>query len=80
MPKEGEEVTEFSTIFYDKEKKRIVKRTKKKVEKGGQSGNMITDKTLVHGMDVDTRLTARVGVALTQATEDNVDSLMTDLE
>ena len=80
MPEEGEEVSNFSTIFYDKEKKRIVKRTEKKVETGGQSENMITDKTLVYGTDADPRLTARVGVALTQATEDNVDRLMTDLE
>ena len=35
MPIEGEDVPEFSTIFYDKVKKRIVKRTKKKVETGG---------------------------------------------
>ena len=70
MPKEGEEVPDFSIIFYDKEKKRIVKRTHKKVETGGQSGKMITDKTMVHGTDVDPILTARVGVALTQATED----------
>ena len=41
---------------------------------------MVTDKTLVHGMDVDLRLTARSRVALTQATEDNVNRLMTDLE
>ena len=80
MPIEGEEVPDFSTIFYDKEKKRIVKGTEKKVEIGGQSGKMITDKTLVHGIDADPRLTARPGVALTQATEDNVDRLMTDLE
>ena len=46
--KEGEEVLDFSTIFYDKEKKRIVKRTEKKVETRGQSGMMITDKNLVH--------------------------------
>ena len=41
---------------------------------------MITDKTLVHGADADPRLTARPGVALTQATKDNVDRLMIDLE
>ena len=41
---------------------------------------MITDKTLVYGTDSNPRLTARAGVALTQATEDNVDRLMTDLE
>ena len=47
MQKEGEEVPDFNTIFYDKEKKRIVKRTEKRVETGGQSGKMIIDKTLV---------------------------------
>ena len=36
MQKEGEEIPNFSTIFYDKEKKMIVKRTEKKVEIGGQ--------------------------------------------
>ena len=80
MPKEGEEVPEFSTIFYDKKKKRIVKRTEKRVETRGQSGKMITDKTVVHGTDADPRLIARAGVALTQATEDNVERLMMDLE
>ena len=30
--KKGEEVPDFNTIFYDKEKKRIVKRTERKVE------------------------------------------------
>ena len=80
MQKEGEEVPYFSTIFYDKEKKRIIKRTEKKVETGGQSGMMITDKTLVYGTYADPRLTAKAGVALTQATEDNVDRLMTNLE
>ena len=41
---------------------------------------MITDKTLVYGTDADPRLTSRAGVALNQATEDNVDRLMMDLE
>ena len=41
---------------------------------------MVTDTTLVHGTDADMRLTARAGVALTQATKDNVNRLMTDLE
>ena len=41
---------------------------------------MVTDKTLVHGIHKDLRLITRVGVALTLATEDNMDRLMTDLE
>ena len=80
VQKKGEEVLDFSTIFYDKEKKRIVKRTERKIQTGGQPGMMVTDKTLLHGMDADLRLTARARVVLTQATEDNVNRLMTDLE
>ena len=53
MPTEGEEVPYFSTIFYDKEKKIIVKGTKKKFETGEQSGKMVIDKTLVHGTNKD---------------------------
>ena len=41
---------------------------------------MITDKTVVHGTNKDPRLIARAGVALTQATEDNMDRLMINLE
>ena len=33
--KKGEEVLDFNTIFYDRERKRIVKRTERKVETGG---------------------------------------------
>ena len=80
IPTEGEEVPNFNTIFYDKEKKRIVKRTEKKVNIGGKPGVMVTDKTVVHGTHKDPRLIERAGVALTLATEDNVDIIMTDLE
>ena len=41
---------------------------------------MVTDKTLVHGTHNDPRLIARARVALTLATEDNMDRTMTDLE
>ena len=80
MPTKGKEVPDFNTIFYYKEKKRIVKRTKKKVDTGGQPRKMVTDKTLVHGTHKVPWLIARAGLALTLATEDNVDRLMTDLE
>ena len=76
----GEEVPDFNTIFYDKERKRIVKRTKKKVETGGLSGKMITDTTIVYGTDQDPSFTIRAGVALIHASEDNVDKIMIDLE
>ena len=80
IPTEGEEFPDFSTILYDKEKKRIVKITKKKVNTGEQSGKMVTDKTLVHGTHKDPRLIARARVALNLAIEDNVDRLMTNLD
>ena len=35
MQKEGEEVPDLSTIFHDKEKKRIVKRTERNIETRG---------------------------------------------
>ena len=41
---------------------------------------MVTDKKLVHGTHKDPWLIERSGVALTLATQDNVDTLMTDLE
>ena len=47
MATEGEEVPNFNTIFYDKEKKRIVKRTEKKVDTGGKPRRMVTEKTIV---------------------------------
>ena len=80
MPTDIEEVPDFNTIFYDKEKKRTVKRTTKKVDTGGHLGKMVTDKTLVHGTHKDPQLIARAGVALTLTTKDNVERLMTDLE
>ena len=36
--KKGEEVPNFKTIFYDREAKIIVKRTKRKVNTGGSQG------------------------------------------
>ena len=70
----------MNTIYYEKVKKRIVKRTEKKVNTGGKPGVMVTDKTVVHGTNKNLRLMARAGVALSLATEDNVEIIMTDLE
>ena len=49
VPTKGEDVTDFITIFYDKEKKRIVKRTEKKVDTGGKLRMMVTDNTVLNG-------------------------------
>ena len=48
-PTEGEEVPDLNTIFYDKVKKRIVKRTEKKVNTRGKTGLMVIDKVVFHG-------------------------------
>ena len=56
MPTEGEEIPDFNTICYDKEKKRIVKRTEKKVYTRGKPRKMVTDKTVVHGTHKDSWL------------------------
>ena len=80
IPTKGEEVPYFNTIFYGKQKKRISKRTEKKVNTGGKPRVMVTDKTMVHGTNKDPSLIARAGVALTLATEDNMDKIMTDIE
>ena len=78
--KKGEKVSDFNTIFYDRERKRIVKRTERMVETEGQSSKMINDTTVVYGTDKDPRFTIRAGAALIHASEDNVDRMMTDLE
>ena len=63
-----------------KKKKRIVKRTERKVETGGLPGKMINDTTIVYGTDRDPRFTIRVGAVFIHASKDNVDTIMTDLE
>ena len=70
----------MNTIYYDKVKKRIVKRTEKKVNTGGKWGAMVTDKTVVHGTHKDLWLMEKYRVSLSLATEDNVDRIMTDLK
>ena len=79
-PMEEDEVPDLNTIFYDKDKKRIVKRTQKKVNTGGKMGVMVTEKEVVHDTDKDLRLMERDGVATTLSTEYNVDRIMKDLE
>ena len=80
VQKVGEEIPDFNTVFYDRETKRIVKRTERKVEAGFLPRKMITDTPVVFGTDRDPRFTIRAGVALIHASEDNVDKIMTDLE
>ena len=80
VQKKGEEIPDFNTVFYDRATKRIVKRTERKVETGSLPRKMITDTPVVFGTDQDPRFTIRARAALIQASEDNVDKIMTDLE
>ena len=80
VQKKGEEIPDFNTVFYNRATKRKVKRTERMIETGGLSGKMITDTPVVFGTDQDPRFTIRAGAALIQASEDNVDMIMTDLE
>ena len=80
IPTEGEEVPDMNTIYYDKVKKTIVKQTEKKVNSGGKTGVMVTDKIVVHGTNKYLRLMERDGVSISLAIEANVNRIMTDLE
>ena len=73
-------MSDFDTIFSEREIKIIVKRIERKVETGGQLGKMINDTTVVYGTDKDPRFTIRARAALIHASEDNVDWIMTDFE
>ena len=80
VQKKGEEIPDFNTIFYDRETKRIVKRTERKVETRGLPRKMITDTPVVLGTNRDPRFTLRSGAALIHTSEDNMDKVMTELE
>ena len=45
-PSKGQLVADLNTIFYDKNKKRIVMRTEKRVDTGKKKGLMVTEKTV----------------------------------
>ena len=80
IPSQEQEVADLNTIFYDKNKKRIVMRIEKKVDTEEKQGIMVTEKTIIHGTDKDPRLLAMVGVGLALANVDNVDKIVDDLE
>ena len=79
VQKKGEEIPDFNTVYYDRETKRIIKRTERKVEAEGLPGKMITDTAVMLGTDQDPRFTLRAGSAFIQASEDNVGKIITDL-
>ena len=80
VQKKGEEVPDFSTIYYDRATKRITRRTEKKVEAKDLSRKMVTNTAVVLGIDKDRMLTIRAEVALIDASTDNVNKIMIELE
>ena len=78
--KKGEEVPDFNTVYYDKATKRIMRRTEKKVEAKDLSGKMVTDTAIMLGTDKDPRFTIRAGAAMIDASEDNINRVMIELE
>ena len=80
VQKKGEEVPDFSTVYYDRATKRIMRRTEKKVEAKDLSGKMVTDTAVMLGTDKDPMLTIRAGAALIDASADNIKKVMFELE
>ena len=72
VQKKGEEVPDFSTVYYDRATKRIMRRMEKKVEAKYLSGKIVTDTAVMLGTDKDPMLTIRAGAALIDASADNI--------
>ena len=80
-PSQGKEVANFNTIFYDKNKKRIVMRTKNMVDtRKRHIGVMVTEKTVLHGTNKDPKLLSMAVVSSTIANVGNVEKMVDDLE
>ena len=80
VQEKGKEIPDFNTVYYERETKRIIKRTEKKLEARNMLGKMITDMAVMLGTDQDPRLTLRARTALLHASEDNMEKVITDLE
>ena len=73
MQEKGEEVPDFSTVYYDRATKRIMRRTERKVGAEEMASKMISDKAVMVGTDVDPRFTISARKAAIHASEDNID-------
>ena len=67
-------------MFYDRATKRIIKRTERKVAVEYLPKKMITDTAVMLGTDQDPRFTLRFGAAMIDASEDNINKVMIELE
>ena len=80
VQEKGKEIPDFNTVFYDRATQRIIKRIERKVEAGDLLGKMITDTAVMLGTDQDPRFTLRAGAAMIDASEDNINKVMIELE
>ena len=80
IQEKGEEVPDFSTVYYDRATKRIMRRTERKIEVEGMTSKMISDKSMMVGTDTDPRFIISSGKAAIHASEDNIDRLMKEVE
>ena len=80
-PSQEQVVADLNTIFYDKNKKRIVMIIENMVDtRNRHIGVMVTKKTIVHGTNKDPKLLGMEGVASALANVDNVDKMVDNLE
>ena len=80
VQQKGEEVPDFSTVYYDRATKRIMRRMEKKVEAKDLSGKMVTDTAVMLGIDKYPMLTIRARAALIDASADNINQVLIELE
>ena len=73
IPSQEQAVADLNTIFYDKNKKRIVMKTEKKMDTGGRPSEiMVTEKAVIHGTNTDPKILAMAGVASALTNVNNV--------
>ena len=71
----------LDTIFFDHSKKRIVRRAEKRLKIGDQHVQiMVTEKTVLQGMNEDLKLLAMESIASAQDNIVNVSKLVEDTE
>ena len=80
-PSREQAVANLDTIFFDLEKKRIVRRKEKRMKMGDQPvAVMVTEKTIMHRIDEDPRLLAMEGIEVGQDNAVNVGKMAGDTE
>ena len=81
IPSQEQAVDDLNTLFFDKNKKRIVMRTEKRVDTRDQPVEiMVMKKTIIHGTNKDHKLLAMAGVASALTNADNVGKLVDDID